>query len=1104
MDPITSGLTILQVVQTIAQASALLYGYVAAVRDADSSCRDLLDVLSSIGGVLTTVMEIEKDASLPDNLRGALSRLMTNGPVAKLQVELNKLLPNEQENRKMGMIDKLKWPFEEKEVAVIVDKLKEHHRDITAILEIDAWIILKEVEQSVKEVDRGVQELTRVSDTQREARIIAWERQKLLEWMNPVPCTAKHDASRRQRNAETGRWIFQADEYVAWNTSDCGFLWLNGQPGSGKTILASAVIDEMQGGGQAGSQTLAYFYCDFRDEDTTVAVAVLRSLVVQLLQQSTTEEWVTKTRARQQRKSDAEDNLVTLRKLRMQQHHVRWCPADLGVLRDLLVEASKLVSRPVLVIDALDECKDHRDLLGYLVTLAEDARLRLFVTSRIEPDIKDTLHIPTVSLMDKADKMQDDIRVHITEQLKTQKRLSRLPEMLRTMILEKLLEKAKGMFRWVQCQLDVIMDCKRHVDIEMALDNLPAGLYETYDRIIRAIQQRGPDNDQIAQSCLLWLTGTFTSLTLDQLNEAMMIEVGRSSLNPNLGLIDPMDIVVACGSLVAYDEATGIVALSHYTVKEYLIGRRPNHILKSIPDMHARICRLLITYLLCDSADKALTRAEQRADSSVRCRLGRGTRAAPRRAANSGKGHPLLSYAVGLLTHLGHVSDEDPCLMAALSELIGNQKRCRVLVGQTGLCGPSIRHEGLHWSSVRSLSPLFIPILLGTPWMVEFLVKQQPHLLDVDIAPGVGSPLAFTIALRPDLLSILLKLGVDLNKPSHFNCQHYMKLRCYLSFRVPISWAVENGREVAVDFLLSQTEVNLPDDILHMAILHVAFQVKTPVVIIIGKLCQRGANVNFTVDGSTPIHTLLLKRWKSSDERLQTVKALVQLSCDLSVQDWTGRTALHIALDRGLEDIITYLLRKNAQLSGTATLQPDMWSWAQDKKWFAKVQAAALAADQPCTRIKGKVIETTRESQLVEFPGAVTAAHEDPNPICAVVVSATLSEHEGPIPTGYNTCKLWAELLRDTLSLQKFTLEWMDASYYQRVSSRLFDYHQGDEVTRMLLQLVEDKDSPGASLFLQMRSQPERRFGLSASTRAFPIGVETVEYTLDIYRGPVH
>jgi len=122
-------------------------------------------------------------------------------------------------------------------------------------------------------------------------------------------------------------------------------------------------------------------------------------------------------------------------------------------------------------------------------------------------------------------------------------------------------------FRWVQCQLNEIMACKRRIDIEAALDNLPAGLYETYDRIVQAIKQRGPSDDQIARSCLLWLAGTFTPLTLDQLNEAMMIEVGQSNLNPDLDVMDPMDIVAACGSLVTYNEKTGVVALSHYSVK---------------------------------------------------------------------------------------------------------------------------------------------------------------------------------------------------------------------------------------------------------------------------------------------------------------------------------------------------------------------------------------------------------------------------------------------------------------------------------------------------------------------------------------------------------
>jgi hypothetical protein len=128
---------------------------------------------------------------------------------------------------------------------------------------------------------------------------------------------------------------------------------------------------------------------------------------------------------------------------------------------------------------------------------------------------------------------------------------------------------------------------------------------------------------------------------------------------------------------------------------------------------------------------------------------------------------------------------------------------------------------------------------------------------------------------------------------------------------------------------------------------------------------------------------------------LPIVKALVEPSCDLSLQDQTARTVLHIALDGCWEDIVTYLLEKNAGLSATATLLPGIWSWAIDKTWFPKVQAAALAADQLCTRIKGKVVADTTELKRVEFSVAANADHDNLNPICTVVVSVIL-DSESP------------------------------------------------------------------------------------------------------------
>jgi hypothetical protein len=326
------------------------------------------------------------------------------------------------------------------------------------------------------------------------------------------------------------------------------------------------------------------------------------------------------------------------------------------------------------------------------------------------------------------------------------------------------------------------------------------------------------------------------------------------------------------------------------------------------------------------------------------------------------------------------------------SEFLRNTKKHHVLATQQGILGIfGVQPTTDRWLSAAVTSPsvLFIPLEHGKPWMVEFVIKQHPHLLDADIAPGWGSPLIFAIAKNPDCLGVLLKLGVDLYTLSFIKRSIYFPFaNIYDTYYAPMAWAAATGNEVVVDFLLSRTGGNLPNNVLRMAVgaCHPSHES-------IRKFRQLGADVNLTVHGSTPIHFFLSLRTnrqfhEQGNSSPPVVKALVEPSCNLSLQDRTARTALHIALDRHFEDIVAYLLEKNAGLSATATLHPDMWSWATNKTWFPKVQAAVLAAEKPCTRIKGNVIHDTAQSRLVEFSVPVTI---DPNPICSFVVSASLN-----------------------------------------------------------------------------------------------------------------
>jgi len=380
------------------------------------------------------------------------------------------------------------------------------------------------------------------------------------------------------------------------------------------------------------------------------------------------------------------------------------------------------------------------------------------------------------------------------------------------------------------------------------------------------------------------------------------------------------------------------------------------------------------------------------------------------RVAGGRDGHPLLEYAVHALNHLKHISVEDTrvmdCLLQLHSELGRNPEKWS-LIASAIANNDRFQYRkkssltNSHWLKVTSPSLLFIPLQLGQPWMVEYLVKQQANLLDMDVAPGWGSPLIFAMTFRLTsmlaLLDALKKLGADLNKPSFIQNNLYSQTNVRSGFYAPISWAVAIRQKEAVDFLLSQSALKLPDDILHTAVLCVK-----PSHEVVSKLRQRGANIHFIVEGSTPLHVLLSRKrgrsgiaftqlfvgsGASSQDWLPIVKELVEPSYDLSLQDGTARTPLQIALDQGLSNIVEYLLEKNAPLSASATLNPNMWNWAKDQKWFPSIQAAADAADKPSTRIRtGKVFIKPGESEVIPIKDV------DFSRIRAVVVSAIIED----------------------------------------------------------------------------------------------------------------
>jgi len=127
-------------------------------------------------------------------------------------------------------------------------------------------------------------------------------------------------------------------------------------------------------------------------------------------------------------------------------------------------------------------------------------------------------------------------------------------------------------FRWVQCSIDALDRCVTRKEIHEVLHSLPEGLDETYERILLAIDMETTAG-QLTRRALIWLVAALRPLRLAEIMEALSINIQTRTLDSNIGPMHKEVLLDACGSLVTYTEKTGIIILSHSSVKVNLPSR---------------------------------------------------------------------------------------------------------------------------------------------------------------------------------------------------------------------------------------------------------------------------------------------------------------------------------------------------------------------------------------------------------------------------------------------------------------------------------------------------------------------------------------------------
>jgi hypothetical protein len=203
-------------------------------------------------------------------------------------------------------------------------------------------------------------------------------------------------------------------------------------------LASSTIIEDVDAMRKAGLASLAFFYCDFREDQKKDLRGLLSSLLIQLGHQS-----------------DSYSDLL----FKFYSEHDKGLrrPSDDALVR-CLKDLLKLPGlAPVyLIVDALDECPNtsavlspRAEVLNLIEELIESRfpNLRVCVTSRPETDIKDVLDsliFRSVSLHDQSEQKKD-IEDYIKSVINTHPKNKRWKAEHKKLVIDVLTEKADGM-----------------------------------------------------------------------------------------------------------------------------------------------------------------------------------------------------------------------------------------------------------------------------------------------------------------------------------------------------------------------------------------------------------------------------------------------------------------------------------------------------------------------------------------------------------------------------------------------------------------------------------------------------------------------------------
>ena len=280
--------------------SAKVVKYVKVVKDGSSERTQLLKDIINIQGSLYSLQSHVELSSPEDPWTRAVQELnKPGGPLeiyrAALERLLNKLDPPLYTKKRTVLKrvgSSMSWPFRTEEIVSILATIERQQRLFNLAISLDSMSLNRAIRAEVQ--DNKMMHRVMTSDMKQATadirKILEKPRSeteiKILEWLSTMQPQKTHSDISSRRTPGTGEWVKATESFKNWleDNDTSNVLSCSGIPSSGKTFIASMVIDYLNDFVIDKQSKAAYVYCDYKSPEKDPKQALLR-LAAGLLRQ---------------------------------------------------------------------------------------------------------------------------------------------------------------------------------------------------------------------------------------------------------------------------------------------------------------------------------------------------------------------------------------------------------------------------------------------------------------------------------------------------------------------------------------------------------------------------------------------------------------------------------------------------------------------------------------------------------------------------------------------------------------------------------------------------------------------------------------------------